>query len=296
MNSPDSRYSPTQQRARSGFTLVEMIVVISIISVLAGLSVMVGTAVINSGKSKATLGVIETLDEALVVYINQKGNIPPALVEVKHADLPSAIQGLMPIDGFNVKHSAFFPAVDGRGSEDASRNAVNINSVGYFIESVSVVAKAQTILSNINPEYLHRYSDDETLQPFMLTAFDAWGNPIRYVHPKFDGIIERDRRMLSDAGDSIDLTDEAEGFFLDSTLPVNADTRIRLKNIRRNRLIKEDYPTTVEPPADLLPDSDGGKTVGSRPYFYSAGPDGDPSTLDDNIYSISPQHVDPGVL
>lgn len=295
MNSPDSIYSPTQRRARAGFTLVEMIVVVSIISVLAGLSVMVGTAVINSGKSKATLGVIETLDEALVVYINQKGDIPPALVEVKHADLPSSIQGLMPIDAFNVKHSAFFPAVDGRGSEDASRNSVNINSVALFIESVSVVAKAQTILSNINPEYLHRYSDDETLQPFMLTAFDAWGNPIRYVHPKFDGIIEQDRRILSDAGDSIDLTDEGEGFFLDSTLPVNADTRIRLKNIRRNRLIKEDFPTG-EPPADLLPDSDGGKTVGSRPYFYSAGPDGDPSTLDDNIYSISPQHVDPGVL
>jgi len=60
--------------------------------------------------------------------------------------------------------------------------------------------------------------------------------------------------------------------------------------IRRNRLIKVDRDTP-----DLVPDSDGGLTSGNRPYFYSAGPDGDPSTLEDNVYSNAPTHADPGV-
>ena len=29
-------------------------------------------------------------------------------------------------------------------------------------------------------------------------------------------------------------------------------------------------------------DSDGGVCPGGQPYFYSAGPDGDPSTVEDN--------------
>jgi hypothetical protein len=35
-------------------------------------------------------------------------------------------------------------------------------------------------------------------------------------------------------------------------------------------------------------DADGGLTT-NRPYFYSAGPDGDPSTIEDNVYTVQPQ-------
>ena len=36
-------------------------------------------------------------------------------------------------------------------------------------------------------------------------------------------------------------------------------------------------------------DADGGRPVSGRPYFYSAGADGDPSTLDDNLYNVRPE-------
>jgi hypothetical protein len=34
--------------------------------------------------------------------------------------------------------------------------------------------------------------------------------------------------------------------------------------------------------------SDGGTSPDARPYFYSCGPDGDPSTTADNVYIVTP--------
>ncbi len=301
MNRPETTLT-IRSNTQRGFTLIEIMVVIAIIVILVGISTMVGTAVVNSGKNKSTQGIIQSLDEALGVYINKKGDIPPALVEIQFAKLPEMIQNQMPGDV-----SAFYPAADARGSESASRvdNFILINSVAFFIESASVVPKVQDIITGINPKYVQSYSADEDVQPFLLTVFDAWGNPIRYVHPKFDGILEGEQRTLGDAGRPINIVNPRKPFFVEGALPADSTRRVRMKFIRRNRLVEADYGDSgstgggINPSAlsdfDLLPDSDGGRTVGSRPYFYSAGPDGDPSTLEDNVYSISPKHVDPGV-
>lgn len=303
MNSPDTESIGYRSRSvRSGFTLIELLVVIAIIGLLVGLSAMIGTAVINGGKNKATLGILQSLDEALVAYIDQKGDIPPPLVEVPFADLPTAIRNNIP--GGDV--SAFYPAIDGRGRESVTGDMNEVNSVALFIQSASVVPKVQEILGTMNSQFLYKFSADEEVQPFLLTAFDAWGNPIRYVHPKFDGIIERERRELGEAGEPINIINPSKPFFVAGALPSGSRLRVRMKFLRRNRLIDADFGDAgilgggpTDPSGfvdfDLLPDSDGGKTVGNRPYFYSAGPDGNPSTLEDNIYTISPQHVDPGV-
>ncbi|MGV6813454.1 MAG: type II secretion system protein [Phycisphaerales bacterium] len=285
---------------RAGFTLLEILVVISIIALLVGISAMVGTAVINSGKNKSTQGILQSLDEALAAYMDQKGDIPPALVEVPYAKLPSAIKAQMP-----GSVSAFYPAIDGRGMENLADELTMVNSVALFIQSASVVPASQEVINSISPKYVQNYSADETVQPFLLTVFDAWGNPIRYVHPKFDGIIERERRTLADAGEPVNIVNPNKPFFVAGALPEDSTTRVRMKFVRRNRLVDADFGDaglsggTTQPSAlsdyDLLPDSDGGLTIGNRPYFYSAGPDGNPATLDDNIYTITPQHVDPGV-
>jgi prepilin-type N-terminal cleavage/methylation domain-containing protein len=288
-------------RATRGFTLLEILVVISIIALLVGISAMVGTAVIDSGRKKSTQGIIQSLDQALAAYIDQKGDIPPALVEVPFADLPESIKNEMPGDV-----SAFYPAVDGQGMENLADDIKMINSVALFIQSVSVAPATQEIINSINPKYVQNFSADEDVQPFLLTVFDAWGNPIRYVHPKFDGIIERERRSLADAGEPVNLVNPNKPFFVAGALPENSVQRVRMKFVRRNRLVDADFGDAglsggggINPSAlsdyDLIPDSDGGLTIGNKPYFYSAGPDGNPATIEDNIYTITPQHVDPGV-
>lgn len=299
MNRPDKLKSAPNLN-RSAFSLIELLVVIAIIAILVGITTMVGSAVVNTGKKHATQGIIQSLDQALASYIDATGDNPPALVEVPYADLPREIQGEMPGDV-----SAFYPAIDGRAREDTSSELNTVNSVALFIQSASAVAEVQEIISTIDQDFIKNFSADETVQPFLLTAFDAWGNPIRYVHPKFDGIIEGERRSLGDAGRPVNIVNPNKPFFVRGALPVDSTTRVRMKFVRRNRLIDADYGGSdatqggTDPMAlsdfDLLADSDGGLTTGSRPYFYSAGPDGDPSTLEDNIYSTTPQHVDPGV-
>ena len=303
MNRPDTRMkkrnlSPLSTR-HTGFTLIELLVVVAIVGVLVAITTMVGSAVINTGKKQATLGVIQTLDEALAAYIDQIGDNPPALVEIPLAKLPQSIQGA------TGNESAFYPAVDGRAREGTSGDLTEVNSVSLFIESASSVAQVQTTLTGINSKFIKNYSADETIQPFLLTVFDAWDNPIRYVHPKFDGIIERERRALASAGEPVNIVNPNKPYFVAGALPLNATQRVRMKFIRRNRLVRADYGDQAPPPGgtipqgldefDFLPDSDGGLTSGNRPYFYSAGPDGNPSTIEDNIYSNTPQFVDPKV-
>lgn len=297
---------PRTPIARRAFTLIEILVVVAIVAVLVAITTVVGTAVIDSGKKRATQGVLQTLDAALAAYMDQKGEKPPALVPVSAAQLPEDIRNQMPtINGRRMP--ALFPALDGRAREDNASELIPVNSVAYFIESVKTVPSTQDIIDSINPRFLQNYSPDENFQPFLLTAFDAWGNPIRYVHPKFDGIIEQKRRSLGDPGSPVHYEIPAKGFFTGSALPPRSQwVRLRLNVIRRNRLIDADFGDDglsgggglnmgALSDFDLLPDSDGGLTAGDRPYFYSAGPDGNPATLEDNIYLTPVQHADPGI-
>ncbi|MAO24003.1 MAG: hypothetical protein CMJ35_15460 [Phycisphaerae bacterium] len=289
------------------FTLLEILVVIAIIALLVAITTMVGTAVVDTGKKKATLGVLQSLDAALAAYMDEKGEKPPALVEISYSQLPSGFPDVSPDE------SLFFPAIDGRGRESTSDDLFEVNSVALFIESAKIVPATQDIVNSINPKYLQNYSPNEDYFPFLLTAFDAWGNPIRYVHPKFDGIIERVRRGEGDAGEPVNIINPNKPFFVRGALPPNPGRAVRMNFVRRNRLIDADFgdggldswgggssngsagnPSSLSE-LDLLPDSDGGLTAGDRPYFYSAGPDGNPATLEDNIYISPPQHQDPGI-
>ncbi len=292
--------TPRQTRhTRQAFTLLELLIVIGIIAALVAVTTLVGSAVLDTGKKHATQGVLQTLDEALAAYIDQKGANPPALVEIP------ASRMVTPLPGMSDSDSAFFPAIDGRGRENTSDELYPVNSVALFIESVRVVPETQTLMNSINPRYIKNYSPSEEYFPQLLTVFDAWGNPIRYVHPKFDGIVEKDQRPLGEAGDPVNIVNPRKPFFVAGALPENATTVVRMKFVRRNRLIDEDFGDdglsggglNQQSLADfeLVPDSDGGITTGNRPYFYSAGPDGNPATLEDNVYLTPVQHADPAV-
>ena len=293
--------SPHANRNRHAFTLLELLIVVGIIAALAAITTLVGSAVLDTGKKRATLGVLQTLDEALAAYIDTKGDNPPALVEIPYERMA------VPISGISPGESAYFPAVDGKGAATRADELVDINSVAYFIESVRSVPETQSLINSISPRFAKNYTPNQDQQPQLLTIFDAWDNPIRYVHPKFDGIQEREPRQLGVSGDPVNIANPNKPFFVAGALPEDFTTVIRLKFIRRNRLIDADFADdgSSAPQGgmnlgqldefDLLPDSDGGITPGNRPYFYSAGPDGNPATLEDNIYINPVQHADPGV-
>jgi len=166
------------------------------------------------------------------------------------------------------------------------------------------------VLSHVDQRFVRNYNIDddptdnvdEDGQPSMLTVFDAWGNPIRYVHPRFDGIIEEpgSTRPLGEPGEPYE--DVVAALMPESMLP--QDTSLILlghadspfPEVRRSRIVEIDRTEARSNPALEFPieaDADGGVCAGPRPYFYSAGPDGDPSTIDDNIYTTIPDFVDP---
>lgn len=236
-------------RDRSGsgvraFTLIELLIVIGIIALLIVIGLAVGRQVTGRGKEAFTLDTIRTLDQVLADYMAAKDGLPPAWVPN-----PTDTDELLPV-------------------ADARAGTEMINSVGLFILQAEEVPTAKASLQGLDSRQIREFQPlDGTTpsndQPLLRTVFDGWGNPIRYVHPKFHGIIDP----------ALSLTDP-------SLLgPPPTGTSYAFSQIRR---------LNGDAAADEN-DADGGLCVGGRPYFYSAGPDGDPSTTDDNVYTTKPQ-------
>jgi type II secretory pathway pseudopilin PulG len=300
-----NQHVSSKTRRVVGFTLVELTMVVSIIALLTAITIGVGASMADSGRKRATVGVIQVLDKALDDYINTTGGIPPALVRINSEDLNNEVEGIVGAD-----NDAYYPAIDGVLNElvmnldmDAPERHYVVNSVGLFIASAAQGIDIESLLSSVDNGFVKIHEVDGDLQPELLTVFDAWGNPIRYVHPKFDGVIEDstgpgDRRVLGDAGDFIDVFDTTPagpGFFTAAYLPVNL-SQIPFREVRRNKILQIDQveaesATGIRNAVEA--DSDGGTCATQRPYFYSCGPDGDPSTVDDNIYTIQPNFINP---
>ncbi|MCA9304267.1 MAG: type II secretion system protein [Phycisphaerales bacterium] len=281
---------------RRAFTLIELLVVIGVIGLLAAISLGVGARMVATGKTRATEGVLQALDQTLSVYIDSKGEIPPALVAVRNEDLPRSIGNLV-----GSGNAGYYPAFD--GTTDSGEMLVN--SVGYFLYAAQDVPSVQDVLAGIDPKFIRQYTPSRQAggsnggvgpgaslaeQPQLLTVFDAWGNPIRFVHPKFDGIIEKTRRTEGDDGQSINIAAHQNGYFDQGFLQsLRVNRAFIVSNVRRNKMTPEER--RADP--DLVADSDGGTCPGPRPYFYSCGPDGDPSTTDDNVYTTIPSFLEP---
>jgi len=262
---------------RRAFTLVELLVAIGIIVILVALTVGVGTAVANSGRERATEGALQTLDQVLDAYIQAKGGNPPAFVRVDESAIPTSSLVSAGKDGF-------FPLFDGY-SEDDERA---VNTVGLFLIAARSVPTTEDIIAGLDPKFVRRFQPGATadaLQPEATTIFDAWGNPFRMVHPRFDGEILASSRTTGDPGNAIDIAASSSTYLQGIENRWSGDGQLGLENLRRNALNDADR----QQDSTLVGDSDGGICPSPRPYFYSAGPDGDPSTTDDNIYTTRPR-------
>ncbi len=252
-------------RARHGFTLIELLVVIGIIAILIAISVVVGAKVASSGKGMASAETIRVLDATLGDFINRVGKNPDPVTRVTL------------VSGSNVN---VFPLIDGTHQVNSVDRV--INSVGLFIQQAEGTGGVGTAIAQINDKYVRRYDPDGNgPQPELTTVFDAFDRPIRMVHPSFDGTWTSGTRPLGAVGTAIDLSNPAASPIKDQTLRND----LAITEVRRNFLTDEDRAAN----AALVGDSDGGVCPSPKPYFYSAGDDGDPSTLTDNIYTTKPR-------
>lgn len=245
---------------RAAFTMIELMVVLGIIGILIALLVLVGGRVAGTGKQSATQSMIKALDATLGAVTQDRGRLPQAVVRDPRSDLSDP-------------NPEFWPIADG-GIED-SPGAELINSGGWLLQLASEIPGASD-LTGVDPELLRVYQpagNGTPQQPQITTPMDAWGNPIRFVHPDFDGNL-RNRDP-----------EDVLGPRNPGSYAVTGVTRIG----------------AVESPgdADRL-NADGGFAPGNQPYFYSAGPDGKVGVVmegdevvqdfnEDNVYSAKPE-------
>ena len=290
--------------ARSAFTLVEMMVVIAVIVILVSITLGVASAVVEGGRKRATEGVLRGLDQTMDIYIDKNWDIPPALVAVP----PSRLVGGGPVEG----QTMYYPLIYGVVQVGNGTPYLAIDSVGIYMFAAEQVPEIQSIVAGLDSRFVIRAQAGaaqerwgggggptaSNTQPLVeLTSIrDALGNPIRIVHPRFDSTIVGNGQFGSIG--ILPTTDASDGFFTASELPRLAGRYMPFRRIRRLAPTPEewrgfDQATIAQNFANGVGDSDGGACPSPRPYFYSAGPDGDPSTIDDNVYTTRPRFPEP---
>ncbi len=247
---------------RRGFTLIELLVVIGIIAILVGITFAVGRSVVGGSKKRATEDTMRVLDAALQAYIQARGENPPFAVDFPDpADTdampPQEVMVLLALDGTNIDDPKSRP----------------LNSVGAFLFAAQQVPEAKAVLDKLSAKQLvtldvdgppppNSVNNPYGEQPTLPTALDAWGRPIRFVHPKGDGLILGD---ATQTGNAFDAARRVEAWL---------GTPISTPQIERRYIYSDIRRSDRGPTDDTAGDGDGGKAIGSRPYFYSAGEDG----------------------
>ncbi len=247
-------------QARRAFTLIELLVVIGIIAVLAGIGLSVGLGVINSSRSNTTKNTIQLL-ETYLSDLNAAGKEPRSFKAYT-----AEIAGM----------EYEFPVLDGRlRGQGFQKTDRPISSLMRFL------AAGDVFLGNSSERWGGLDSSQvrdgeigtaggEVLRGVEL--IDQWGNPIRVVHPAYDGgygdFWDAKTSMLNSARDELQLSSQSGG----------ASTIVRLRRSYR--------PFDPSDPryADAVGDADEGICPNEQVYFYSSGADGDPGTREDNVY------------
>lgn len=276
---------------RHAFTLIELLVVIGIIAVLAGLLVTVGGQVVQGGKKTLTSDTLKVLDTAMNSWMQQKGRPLPPGVEYYHG---AAVSG-------SIAPSQRVAFADGYGL-DGSGAAVLIPTVSWFVKLVDEVEACDSAATeikainsklvsfeNVEPAYRPGLLASQSWQDFgkvpgrMTVIKDAWGNPLRLVHPAIDGNFG-----------SIPLTATSGFVQLGGNNGVMTTAAASTSQVSYYPIMVNRYCTTDKDRQDhpgIKGYGDGGKCIEGRPYFYSIGADADPSQRSDNVYLNSPRFV-----
>ncbi|GAB5494976.1 MAG: hypothetical protein Phyf2KO_00560 [Phycisphaerales bacterium] len=258
--------SREQRHCHHAFTLIELLVVIGIIAVLAGIGLAVGLGVTQSSRASATKNTIQTLETYL-------------------SDLNASVDSQTSYKAFETAVGGTeykLPVLDGREDGDGADKDAN----KAFPSGARFVAAGDAFLGDSADRWGGFDSDQvrelvlidtgsETVRGFELT--DNWGNPIRAVHPAYDG--GHGNYMQSDGN-------------LNSTRPALLNIEVvdssGSSDIDFRRSFRPFTAAQGKSNPNLIGDADEGICPNETVYFYSAGPDGDPGTRDDNVYGSAP--------
>lgn len=254
------------QTRRSAFTLLEALIVVTVIALLTAISLTVAVRAHSSGKARATENVLKALDVLITEYSATKGGKIPQYV--------------------TDDNGISYPMVDGwAGLTDAADppNKLPQPSLSIFLLEAQRIHLTSKMLQGVDSEFIKRGpiiahgwgAGSATIGVFDgIQIFDGFGNPIRLVHPSFHGGYGTYYKEDGAAGDFT-----AEG--------TRANLIVRGPNgedpIEFNRSCLPEpyrYGDRVIPQGH----SDEGRCVANRPYVYSAGIDGNPGTRMDNFY------------
>ncbi|MBY0113761.1 MAG: prepilin-type N-terminal cleavage/methylation domain-containing protein [Phycisphaerales bacterium] len=242
---------------RRAFTLVELLVVIAVIAILVSLTLAAGSKVVSVGRERGTQWTLQTLDSMMSDYIQANGSIPSPTVR----------------DPVNTSRQV---AIADGGVGDTPTNLEPFDSTAWLVYQLqSQGAAAVSVLDQLDDKVRKVGFSNNPIAAASVTGtrttriLDVWGRPIRYVHPRFGGV-------RGEGANKVDKFSEILGVDTSSPNPQNDLLFSALSRDPKNKK-----------------DADGGAPVARRPYFYSAGADGDPSTIDDNVYLVRPNFPRP---
>lgn len=284
-NAAHSRFG----RPTAGFTLIEIIVVITIVAILASLGLIVGKKVTEGSRSDATRNLIKNLEATQSGFAADKD----APIPWKYVDESSQKNEFAIADARQNASSTTSPAEPSLALYLlATASAPSVESAIGKIDA-KFITRAQFAgnYASKGPTDLGRFYVNGALAPrdksdnvlSAITVKDPWGNPLRFVHPKFAGGYGSFYRA-NGSGGYVSVTNRPD---------LNADGKIKLRQngadyaptFRRSfRPFDPSSASTSE-----YGDADEGLTTGNFGYFYSPGPDNNPGTRSDNVYSNTPR-------
>jgi type II secretory pathway pseudopilin PulG len=232
--------------------LIELLIAIAIVVILIAIVITVGFGATTSNKERVTRDVLSILDNAVTEYIAIHGQPPPPTMEWP---------GRTPTPRYIVPVS---DVVDmGTGQP--------LDSVALFLLQMRDETRVRGVLEGVPAKFVRAGTPPTGLQIneslVLNTVVDGWGRPIRYVHPKLAGLV----------------------YGPSWASPTNPSAGLTLQEIFSTPPAGTVYPNLVI--RRNATDADSGRADSARPYFYSAGSDGNPSTTDDNVYTIRPLFV-----
>lgn len=243
---------PMNPRGSSGFTLIELLIAIGIVVILIAIVITVGFGATSSNRERVTRDVLSILDNAVTEYIAIHGQPPPPTMEWPGRS-PSQ-RNIVPV------------------SDVLDMNTQTpLDSVALFLLQMRDETRVKSVLEGIPAKFIRPGTPPAGLQIneslVLNTVVDGWGRPIRYVHPKLAGLV----------------------YGPSWNSPSNPSQGVTLIEVFGNPPAGTSYPPLVI--RRNATDGDSGRADSARPYFYSAGGDGNPATTDDNVYTIRPTFV-----